>query len=194
MIKVNLLRDHTVKVQKKQRQSLRSRHSDASKASSIPWIWSIYIVVVAAASVFLGQMWISSGKALEEAKAENQRLEKSLKELESLRNQFVQLEQRKQERQNNINIIQRLLESQTGPVRLMNAIIQAVPQNRNIWLTSLEQTAGGVTVRGETRIPEVLPDFMRGLEKSGIFADIDIEVIERRDEISNFSILCTNKQ
>jgi len=185
MIKVNLLKEHAVVVPKKQQ---------IIKTPKISWAGIAYIVAVVALAAVLGYMWIDSGNALERLNSENQRLEVDLKKMESQRQQFVEFEQKKQERQDKINIIERLVESQQGPVKLMNAVIQAIPDDRNIWLTSLEQTASGVKVKGETRVPEVVPDFMKELEKSGIFASVDIEIVERRDEISNFSILCANKK
>jgi len=185
MIKVNLLKDHNnVTVQKKQQ---------VIETPKMSWIGLAYIAAVIAVAVVLGYMWISSGSAIKAARAENQRLEKDLKEMEELRKQFVEFERKKQERQGRIDIIGKLLESQKGPVKLMNAVIQAVPQNRSVWLTSLEQTGRGVKVKGETKTPEVLPNFMEDLKKSGIFASVDVELIERHDDISNFSIICANK-
>jgi len=180
MIRVNLLKDHTVPVEKKQ---------PMMTASKMTWVGYVYIAAVVLVAAALGYRFIDSGNAIKQAVAENQSLERELKEMEALRRQFLELEQKTQERQGRINIIERLLESQKGPVKLMNAVIQAIPQSRDIWLTSLEQTSTGVKVRGETRIPEVVPDFMGNLKKSGIFTDVDIELIERRDEISSFSIL-----
>ena len=185
MIKVNLLKDHTAAAPKKQQ---------IIETPKISWVGVAYIVVVIALIAVFGYIWRESGNALENLIKENQGLERELSEREDLRRQFVELEQKKRERQDRINIIQSLVESQQGPVKLMNAVIQSIPDNRNIWLTSLEQTAGGVKVKGETRTPEVLPDFMKDLEKSGVFASIDIEIIERRDEISIFSILGANKK
>jgi len=184
MIKVNLLRDHSVPVEEK--QSIIS-------TLQISWIGYVYIAAIIAVIVILGYWWIASGSAIKEAEAENQRLERDLKEMEALSRQFAELERKKQERQNSINIIERLLESQKGPVKLLNAVIQAVPKNREIWLTSLEQTKSEVKVKGETPNPETLPDFMDALARSGVFTTIDIEQIERRDEISSFSILCASK-
>ena len=178
MIKINLLKDHSTPEEKSQPSIITT--------PKMSWIGFAYIVAIILAVVMFGYLWISSGNAIQEANDENQRLENDLKAMENLRKQFMELEQKKQERQSRIDIINKLLESKKGPVKLLNAIIQAVPQNREIWLTSLEQTNTGVKVRGATRTPEVLPYFMKDLEKSGIFADVDIEVIERRDEISNF--------
>jgi type IV pilus assembly protein PilN len=184
MIKVNLLKDHSAPVEEKQ---------SIITTPQISGIGYVYIAAIIVAAAVLGYWWIASGNAIKEARVENQSLEIDLKEMETLRRQFVELERKKQEIQGRINIIEKLLESQKGPVKLMNAVIQAVPQNRDIWLTSLEQTNSDVKVKGETRNPESLPDFMDALAKSGVFASIDIEQIERRDEISNFSILCASK-
>ena len=182
MIKVNLLRDHTASVEVK-----KQPFSASPSMSTSVYGYVVMAIVVAAA---MGYWWISSGNAVRAATAETRRLESDLAAMEDLRRQFVELEQKKQEGQGRIETIERLLQSQSGPVRLLNAVIQAVPQSRDIWLTSLVQTSSGVTVRGETRIPEVLPDFMESLMRSGIFTSVDIEQIERREDVSGFSIIC----
>ena len=183
MIKVNLLKDHSVKEEK---------ILPGDSKPGIPWFAYIYILVIIAALAMFAYLYSATGSAIKEATAENQRLERDLKAMEDLRKQFVELERKKQERQGRITIIERLLESQKGPVKLMNAVIQSIPESPDIWLTSVEQTNTGVKVKGETRTPDVLPGFMESLEKSGIFRSVDIEQIERRDEISNFSILCAS--
>jgi len=184
MIKINLLKDHSAPIEKSQ---------PSITAPKIPLTGYVYIAVVIAAVIMLGYLWISSGNAVKVANDEKQRLERDLKAMEDLRKMFVELEQKQRERQGRIDIISKLLESQKGPVKLLNAVIQSIPQNDGIWLTSLEQTGAGVKVKGATRIPEVLPDFMKDLEKSGIFTSVDIEQIERRYEVSYFSIVCTGK-
>jgi len=185
MIKVNPLKDHSAYVEKKQ---------PIIAAPKVSWVGYAYIAAVIITISVLGYAWISSGGAIKNAAADNQRLEKELKEMEALRKQFVELEQKKQERQAKIAIIERLLESQKGPVKLLNVIIQSIPQDRDVWLTSLEQTVNGVKIKGQTRNPDMLPDFMDSLGKSGIFASVDIEQIERHDDTSNFSILCAGKK
>ena len=185
MIKINLLKDHSTPTEKKQ---------PSIATQKLSWIGFAYIAAIIIVVVALGYLWYDSGNSIKKANDENQRLEKDLKAMEELRKQFLDLERKKQEREGRINTINKLLDSQKGPVKLMNAVIQSIPQNREIWLTALEQTSSGVKVRGETRTPEILPDFMEHLKKSGIFASVDVEQIERRDEISNFSILCAANQ
>ena len=185
MIKVNLLKDHTTPVQKKQTISIET--------PKISLVGYAYIAAIALVIALLGYFWYSSGGAITKVRAENQQLERELKAIQEMQKQFVELDRKKQERLTKISIIENLLESQKGPVRILNTVIQAIPQNRDIWLTAMEQTGSGVKLLGQTRTPEVLPDFMKSLESSGIFA-VDIEQIERREEISTFSILCVGKQ
>jgi len=181
MIKINLLKDHSTPVEKKQ---------PSINTKKIPLIGYVYIVAILVIAGALGYLWNTSGNAIRAATIESQRLESDLKSMENLRKQFLDFERKKQERQGKVDTINKLLESQKGPVRLLNAIIQSIPQNRDIWLTALEQTSTGVKIKGETRTSEVLPTFMEDLKKSGIFTGIDVEHIERRNEIYNFSILC----
>jgi Tfp pilus assembly protein PilN len=186
MITVNLLKDHSAPVEKKQQKILNT-----SKASLVGYAYIAAIIIFAAA---LGYWRVATGNAIEKAAAENQRLDKEVKSMEALRKQFVELEQKQQERQARVNIIEKLLESQKGPVKLLNVLIQSIPQNHELWLTSLEQNAAGVKIKGETENPEILPEFLESLEKSGIFNSVDIEQIERRNEISSFSIVCAGRK
>jgi len=185
MIKVNLLNDYSVPVEKNQ---------PSVASPKIPLSGFAYAAAILIVAVGLGYLWITSGNAIKEANAENQHLERELKIMEDLRRQFVELERKKQERQGRVDTIEKLLLSQTGPVKLLNAIIQSIPPDHEIWLTSLEQTNTGVKVKGETRIPDVLPNFMENLKKSDIFTVVDVEQIERRNEIYNFSIVCAGKK
>ena len=185
MIKVNLLNDSTVPEQKK---------SSGVQTPNVSRVGYAYIAGVAVVVVALGYFWFSSGGAIRKVTIENETLERELKTMQEQQLQFVELERKQQERLEKINVIEKLLESQKGPVKMLNAVIQAIPQNRDIWLTSLAQTNNGVKLQGQTRNPEILPDFMNNLESSGIFTVIDIEQIERRSEISTFSIFCAGQQ
>jgi Tfp pilus assembly protein PilN len=98
----------------------------------------------------------------------------------------------KQKRQSRIDLIEKLKENQNGPVHLLNTIIQGIPRNGDFWLTNLEQKAGTVQITGLTRSPAAIPDLLKNLTASRIFSSVDLEVIERQEDLSKFSIICTN--
>ena len=182
MIKVNLLKDQTARTK-----------DPIITAPQMSRIGVIYIAAVLVTFGLMGFWWVHSNSEIKKAEIEKNKLTIQKSSMNALQKQFAELEQKKRDRQGKISVIEKLQESQKGPVKLLNAVIQAVPQNRAIWLSSLEQTNNGVKVLGQTQNPEILPDFMNNLSESNIFASVDIELVERREDISNFSITCTGK-
>ncbi|MDR1728492.1 MAG: PilN domain-containing protein [Acidobacteriota bacterium] len=187
MIKVNLLKDTTHKKSSGSMPKLGA----ATGGGSLLWIGVVVALLVAAA---LGFMWFDNDKKIKEGQQKQTELKQEEQRLQALRQELVKFEELKAQRQSRIDVIERLKESQKGPVSLLNAIIHAVPSKGNLWLTLLEQKDNGIKVLGETRTPDVLPDLMNNLTGSGLFASVDVEVIERNENTSKFSIICASKQ
>ena len=99
----------------------------------------------------------------------------------------------KQLRQSKINVIETLKENQTGPVLLLNHLIQSMPRTGNLWLTTLDQKADQIKVIGYAQHDELIPDFMVNLESSGFFESVDLETIESEKEAFKFSLICMSK-
>jgi Tfp pilus assembly protein PilN len=160
MIKVNLLRDQTVRVRKTFAKSNVSRTG----------------------LIFLAIFLVSAGAMGTWAFYVNRQIAAGI----------VKFEKLKQLRQSRIDVIEKLKEGQSGPVLLLNTLIQSIPRDGDLWLTSLTQKSGIIKIVGQTRIPEVIPDLMRNLTASGIFASVDLELIERQEDSSKFSLICTS--
>jgi Tfp pilus assembly protein PilN len=94
--------------------------------------------------------------------------------------------------QSRINYIEQLIKRQAAPVKLLNTIIQGIPRNGNLWITSLTQKSGSVKISGFTQQTEAIPELMNNLATSGIFVSVDLEDIESREEASKFSLLCSD--
>jgi len=187
MIKVNLLKDTTHKKSSGSMPKLGA----ATGGGSLLWIGVVVALLVAAA---LGFMWFDNDKKIKEGQQKQTELKQEEQRLQAMRQELVKFEELKAQRQSRIDAIQRLMEAQKGPVSLLNAVIQAIPTRGAIWLTLLEQNDNSVKVLGETRTPEVLPELMNNLKKSGLFADVDIEGVQRHENISNFTLVCAGKQ
>ncbi|HSW38505.1 MAG TPA: PilN domain-containing protein [Acidobacteriota bacterium] len=182
MIKVNLLKDKTAR---------------ASKTFVKPAVSSVGLVFLAVFIVAAGIMggwafYINRQIAAGTIKRDELRLEEA--RLQKLQKEIETLEKLKQQRQSRIAVIEQLKEAQSGPVQLLNTIIASIPQNGNVWLTQLSQKDGRIMVIGHTRRPEVIPDLLKNLTASGTFASVDLEIIERNDDISRFSLVCTSHQ
>ena len=184
MIKVNLLKEQTVRTNKKVSTTMPT-------VSRTGIIYAAVLVIVAGG---LGVYWNNLNNKIELGENELKDLRKEEDRLKSMRQELEKLEALRTQRQNRINVIERLKESQKGPVSLLNAVIQAIPSKGNLWLTQLEQKDSGIKVLGATSNPEVIPDLMNNLTESGMFSSVDIELLERKDDSSSFSILCISKR
>jgi Tfp pilus assembly protein PilN len=99
-------------------------------------------------------------------KAENERYQKQIKQLE--------------QRSNTIDMLQA---SRVGPVELMTTLGAVVNRRTDIYLVSVAPAAGDrVAIRGQTSSVESMADFMSALDHSGSFADVQLRQFFEDDE------------
>jgi type IV pilus assembly protein PilN len=180
MIKVNLLRDQTARARKTFAKSNVSRTG------------LIFLAIFLVAAGTLGTWTFYVNRQIAAGIEKRTELRKAEARLQLLKLEIVKFERLKQLRQSRIDVIEKLKEGQSGPVLLLNTLIQSIPRDGDLWLTSLTQKSGIITIVGQTRIPEVIPDLMRNLTASGIFASVDLELIERQEDSSKFTLICTS--
>jgi Tfp pilus assembly protein PilN len=180
MIKVNLLKDQTVRVHKSFAKQKVSR------------IGLIYIAIFLITGGIMGTWHMIISRQIDSRTITRDKLRRDETRLQNLKVQVASYEKLKQQCQNRIDLIEKLKGNQSGPVLLLNTIIQGIPRNHDFWLTNLEQKEGSVQIVGLTRSPETIPALLTNLTTSGIFASVDLEVVERQDDVSKFSISCLN--
>jgi Tfp pilus assembly protein PilN len=181
MIKVNLLRDHAVRNRKK-----------SFALPQLPregLIFAAVIIIIAASMTLWTVQVLRQINQCQEMQKNLKIKEARLKELAKDAEKFEALTQMRQKR---IAVIEKLKENQTGPVLLLNKIIESLPNSSAIWLTSLTQKSDRVKIIGFTQKPEIIPDFLSNLMISGIFKTVDLDIIEAQKEASRFSISCVS--
>lgn len=182
MIRVNLLKDPTA----------RSRRTVVKpKMSSTVPVLVAFIVLVAAGMGGWYYYLNSQKNKLTERKHELVIQETRLNDLKS---ELAKYEKDKLDRQKRIEVIEELKERQTGPVQLMNHLLVSIPQNRLLWLTSVNQMDNRVQIVGYAQQIEAIPDFMTNLANGNFFKTVDLETIESSEDSSRFSLLCTSAQ
>ena len=179
MIKVNLLKDHTAHVRKS---------FATPKASRIGLIFLAIAVLSAGA---MGFWTIRVQKQVQTGREEREKLRREEARLQALKKEIDKFEKLKQARQSRIGVIEQLKAAQTGPVLLLNNVLQSIPRDGALWLTSLTQQAERIKIIGFTQHTEVIPDFMTNLINCGMFQSVDLELIEsQKDSSSKFSLVC----
>jgi Tfp pilus assembly protein PilN len=178
MIKVNLLRDQTARV----------RRSFAKPTVSRTGLILVAIFVLVAGG--MGAWWFYLNKQIQNCTEKRNKLRIEEARLQVLQKEIEKYQKMKQLRLSRIRVIENLKEAQTGPVVLLNQVLQSIPQNGAMWLTSLNQKESQVRIVGYAQHTEAIPDFMSNLATNGFFRTVDLESIESQKDASKFSLLC----
>jgi type IV pilus assembly protein PilN len=119
-------------------------------------------------------------------------LEGYKKELEELKN----LEKMIKETQTKLDVIKELEKGKTGPVLLLSAVADAVPANK-LWLTSLREGNGTLTLTGTAMDNETVALFMNNLEASkDVISAVELksatgkEISQYKLKVSDFALEC----
>lgn len=181
MIKVNLLRDQTARARKTFVKPKVSRTG------------LIYAAIIILAVVVMGGWYLYLDRQITKSTATREKLRIEEARLKELQQKIAEYEKLKHQRQSRIDVIEKLKNDQTGPVFLLNTMIQSIPTDGILWLTSLAQNSDLITVVGYTQHSEMIPDLMSNLSASGFFASVELDYIERQKDASKFSLICRSK-
>jgi Tfp pilus assembly protein PilN len=174
MIKVNLLdsvtdRTHSVAAVEAQVANPRAR------------TWLLVVSVVSLTLLGMGFDWFSAQTAYASAQADLKREEEVAARTEAINKEQAELEKKIKEIQVRIDAIKRLRASQQGPVSVLSAINERIPNVPDFRLVSIEQKADGLVIEGHSPNESAVTQFGRSLEFSGgTFSNVSIET-ERKE-------------
>jgi Tfp pilus assembly protein PilN len=178
MIKVNLLRDQTARV----------RRNFVKPTVSRTGLILTAIFILFAGGMGLWWFYLNTQIQKDTEKIEKLRIEEA--RLQVLKQEIEKYKKMNQLCQRRISAIEKLKDAQTGPVKLMNLVLQSIPQDGVLWLTSLVQKDDQIRIVGFAQHTEAIPDFMSNLSANGFFQSVDLESIESQLDASKFSLFC----
>ena len=124
----------------------------------------------------MGYDYVSSNMAHTAAQRELDNQKRINQQMLAIQKEQMELEKKSQEVQARIDAIKKLRESQQGPSAVLQEIkarFDAVP---GLYLTSIEQKEGEVTIKGESPNEYSVTKFGQSLEFSnGVFSNLNIE-------------------
>ena len=98
----------------------------------------------------------------------------------------------KEDLQRRLNIIYTLQRAKTGPVRVLDDLVEALPGK--LWLTSLREKNGKMEVKGIAFDNQDIAKFMTNLEKSGVIKNVELVIsqqLERKElKLKEFTLTC----
>lgn len=124
----------------------------------------------------MGYDYVSSSMAHTAAQKEVENQRRLNQQMQAIQKEQAELEKKSKEVEARINAIKKLRESQQGPSAVLQEIkarFDAVP---GLYLTSIENKDGEVTIKGESPNEYAVTKFGQSLEFSnGLFSDLNIE-------------------
>jgi len=110
-------------------------------------------------------------------KDEISKAEQELTELRAQIGKINELEKLKAEVTKKLDVLRQLRREKTGPVNRLLTISQAVPER--LWLTNYSESGATVSLSGVAFSEELIADFMRSIEQSPDFMNVELVVSEQ---------------
>jgi Tfp pilus assembly protein PilN len=184
MIRINLLPQE----EKSQRRGPKlSLPSFKAGELVIPIVLIVVAVLVVAGTAISQRSRVAALKAsIAECEAESRALAPQIERVNRLAQERAELDLR-------LGIISKLEKGRTQSVRLMDELARCVPDH--LWLNSASSDAGNqLAIEGVTMSNLVVSDFMSRLERSPMFANVELGVAERtavtEHDVVRFRVTC----
>ena len=135
-----------------------------------------------------GAWWLQSNK-LRDLETRIAADEKRQKDLEAIKQQVDQFQQKKAMLENKVLVIEQLRLAQKSPVHMLDEISKALPDY--VWLTALDENRGGLRFTGQSNSLAAVADFISGLQRSGWFPQVDLGSSQQAANLVNFTLTGT---
>jgi type IV pilus assembly protein PilN len=109
---------------------------------------------------------------LDLAGARVRQMENDIEQFKPQLAQVAAFRKQKAKLEKKIDVIDGLDRARSGPVRILAELATRAPER--LWLTSLETRGNAVTMRGESIDNEIVALFLRALDESAYFTDVDL--------------------
>jgi len=112
--------------------------------------------------------------------------EKKQRELEAIKQQVDQFQQKKAILENKVLVIEQLRLAQKSPVHMLDEISKALPDY--VWLTTMDETSGSLRFQGESNSLAAVADFISALQRSGWFPVVDLASAQDTRNLVDFTV------
>jgi len=168
----------------------------ARKKENIRRQLTIYGLTVVFALVVMAYYFMKLSTTLSDLKDKEQNIKVELAGYKKTIERINSLEKKITEIRKKLDVIKDLEKKKTGPVLLLDQIAMAVPKER-LWLTSILEKKGKLTLNGTAMDNETVAVFMTNLEKSELITAVDLKSARLRNlpkyklSVADFSLECT---
>ena len=178
MIRINLLPVRAAKKKESARQQI-----------------SIFLLAIAGVMVLAFGIYMVTVAKISAANDEIAKSEQEIKRLKEKIGEIDNIKKFQAEVKKKLDILNQLRRDKAGPATRLAKLSDAVPEK--LWLTKYTENAGSVSLGGVAFNEELIAAFMRNLQASGEFINVELGVSEQVDikglKAKRFEISCSLK-
>jgi type IV pilus assembly protein PilN len=152
----------------------------ARKKENIRRQLMVYGLSVVLIFCIMGYTFFYLSSTLSSLKEDQKRIQDELKGYEQTIKRIGELEKKIKEIRAKLEVIRELENNKTGPVHLLDEISMAVPRDK-LWLNSMKESKGSLTLTGTAMDNETIALFMTNLEKSEYISGVDLQSAKLRN-------------
>ena len=151
----------------------------ARKKENIKRQITIYGLSLALLLMVMVYYFLRLSNELSALEAKQKRLRADLRTYQKTVRRIDELDKKIKDMRSKLAVIKKLEGNKRGPVHLLDEIAMAVPKDK-LWLSSLKEKKGALSLQGTAMDNETVALFMTNLEKSKYLKSVDLKSAKRR--------------
>lgn len=152
-------------------------HREARRAADLRETVAVLLLglVIVGGGIFFTDKSVKNDLA--NAKLNVTQLEADIERYKPQQKLVKHFKKQKKQLQNKLNIIDSLEQARNGPVRILDELSNSVPDR--LWLTAIKTKGKGIKLEGQSLDTGVVADFLRSLNASPFFVNVDLDKTSR---------------
>jgi len=168
----------------------------AKKRENIRRQISIYVLVAIFLVMAIVYFTMDLNSQLAAAKSKENTLKQEQAKYAKISRKIQQLKQKTERTTAKLKVIKGLEKKKMGPFQLLSEIAWAVPTDK-LWLSSLKEQGGTLTLTGTAMDNNTVALFMTNLEKTSVIRSVDLKTTKLKTlkkqklDVTDFALVCT---
>lgn len=193
MIRINLLGDVP--------RPKRGKHPAAVSMGGGGEGPSLLIVGLLVAALTVGGnffWWQKLNKDKAEITRQMQEAEQESRRLATVKASVEEAERQERSYRSRVDVIDQLRAKQSGPVDLLSMVGSTVNSTDAVWLTSVKEEGGNISIQGSALSLNAVANLMQNLKRSGYFKNVEIKESFQDESVKEmqaflFTLVCERK-
>ncbi|MFB0977478.1 MAG: PilN domain-containing protein [Myxococcota bacterium] len=124
---------------------------------------------------------------LKRAQTNVRQLEAAIEQFKPQQEQVASFKKQRNQLEDKLDVIKSLAKARTGPVKLFDELADLAPER--LWLKSLSTKGDQVTLEGSSLDTGIVADFLRSLNESKFFSNVDLKNTKGGKEVDGVKLV-----